>query len=123
MERSRTEEPTTFEEYADQLEKWEQNLLQTTGNVRDTLDITDRIKDSEKTYMVSHGGMINGYGSYRWIIANDTKITKGRREAKGAKELIQSFWAEGYGMLAALRYIPRLQSKKQLEYCRKKISL
>jgi hypothetical protein len=80
-------------------------LLQTTGNVRDTLDITGWNTNSEKTYMVSDGGMINGYGSYGWIIANDTEITKGRGEAEGAKELMQSFRAEGYGMLAALRYI------------------
>jgi hypothetical protein len=104
-ETRRIEEPTTFEEYVDKLEKWERKLLQTTGNVRDTMDITERIINSENTYMVSDGGMINGYGSYGWIIANDTEITKERGEAEGAKELMQSFRAEGYGMLAALRYI------------------
>jgi hypothetical protein len=57
-------EPTTLEEYVDKLDKWEWKLLQTTGNVRDTLDITARITNSEQTYMVSNGGMINGYGSY-----------------------------------------------------------
>jgi hypothetical protein len=56
--------------------------------------------------MVSDGGMINGYGSYDWIIANDKELTRGRREeAEGAEELMQSFQAKGYGMLAALRYI------------------
>jgi hypothetical protein len=55
--------------------------------------------------MVSDGGMVNGYGSYGWIIANDDKLTRGRGEAEGAEELMQSFRAEGYGMLAALRYI------------------
>jgi hypothetical protein len=55
--------------------------------------------------MVSDSGMINGYGSYGWIIANDEELTRGRGEAEGAKEHMQSFRAEGYGMLAALRYI------------------
>jgi hypothetical protein len=55
--------------------------------------------------MVSDGGMVNGYGSYGWIIANEQEIIKGRGEAEGAKFLMQSFRAEGYGMLAALRYI------------------
>ena len=31
-----TEEPITFEDYVDRLEDWEKNLLQTTGNVRNT---------------------------------------------------------------------------------------
>jgi hypothetical protein len=99
------DEPNTFEDYIDQLEDWERNLLRTTGNVRDTKDITTRIITSDKTYMVSDGGMANGYGSYGWIIANEDEITKGSGEAEGAKELMQSFRAEGYGMLAALRYI------------------
>jgi hypothetical protein len=55
--------------------------------------------------MVSDGGMVNGYRSYGWIIANEQEITKGRGEAEGARNLMQSFRAEGYGMLAALRYI------------------
>ena len=97
--------PTTFEDYVDKLDTWERNLLQTTGNVRDTKDVTERIVSSEKTYMVSDGGMINGYGSYGWIIANDDELTRGRGEAEGAEELMQSFRAEGYGMLAVLRYI------------------
>jgi hypothetical protein len=49
----------TFEDYVDTLEDWERNLLRTTGNVRDTEDVTDRINTSEKSYMVSDGGMIN----------------------------------------------------------------
>jgi hypothetical protein len=55
--------------------------------------------------MVSDGGMVNGYGSYGWIIANADELTRGRGEAEGAGELMQSFRAEGYGMIAALRYI------------------
>jgi hypothetical protein len=99
------EEPVTFEDYADRLEDWEKNLLRTTGNVRNTEEVTTRIIESDNTYMVSNGGMVNGYGSYGWIIADEHEITKGRGEAEGAKFLMQSFQAEGYGMLAALRYI------------------
>jgi hypothetical protein len=76
--------------------------LQKTGNIRDAHDVTTRIIESEKTYMVSDGGMINKYGSYGWIIANDEELTRGSGEAEGAEELMQSFRAEGYGMLAAL---------------------
>jgi hypothetical protein len=46
--------------------------------------------------MVSNGGMINGYGSYAWSIANDDELTRGRGEAVEAKEIMQSFRAEGY---------------------------
>jgi hypothetical protein len=56
-----TEEPDTFDDYyIDQLEDWERNLFRTTGNVRDTKEITTRIITSDKTYMVSEGGMANG---------------------------------------------------------------
>jgi hypothetical protein len=57
------EEPDTFEDYIDQLDDWERNLLRTTENVRDTEDITTRILEGGNTYMVSDGGMGNGYGS------------------------------------------------------------
>jgi hypothetical protein len=70
--------PTTFEDYIGNLDHWERNLLRTTGNTRDTNDVTNRIIESEKTYMVSDGGMVNAYGSYGWIIANDDKLTRGR---------------------------------------------
>jgi hypothetical protein len=52
----------TFEDYIDRLDDWERNLLRTIGNVRDTIDVTTRIKSSAKTYMVSDGGLINGHG-------------------------------------------------------------
>jgi hypothetical protein len=84
-------EPAIFEDYIDQLNDWERNLLRTTGNVRDTEEIKTRIIDSDKTYMVSGGDMVNGYGLYGWIIANEQKITKGRGEAEGAKNLMQNF--------------------------------
>jgi hypothetical protein len=83
--------PTNFDEYVDKLETWEQNLLQTAGNTRNTNDITSRIIDSEKTYMVSDGGMINGYGSYGWIIANDEELTEEEAKLKGPKNLCRAF--------------------------------
>jgi hypothetical protein len=104
-DRNNKEKLTTFDEYVDQLDDWERNLLRTTGKVRDTSEITSRIISSDKTYMVSDGGMINRYGSYGWIIANDNEIAKGRGKAEGAQYLMQSFRAKGHEMLAALRYI------------------
>jgi hypothetical protein len=71
-------EPDTLKDYIDQLDNWERKLLRTTGNVSNTEEKTTRIIKSEKTYMVSDGGMVNGYGSYGWIIANEQEITKGR---------------------------------------------
>jgi hypothetical protein len=104
-EHSKCTAPKTFEEHVDTLEDWERNLLRTTGNVRNTEDVCHQINTSNKTYMVSDGGMVNGYGSYGWIIANDSDIQKGRGEAEGSRNLMQSYQAKGYGMLAALRYI------------------
>jgi hypothetical protein len=70
------------------------------------MDITTRIIESEKTYMVSDEGMIKGYGSYGWIMANKVEVAKARGEAEGAIDLMQSFRAEGYStLLAALQYI------------------
>jgi hypothetical protein len=65
--------------------------------------------------MVSDGGMVNGYGSYGWIIANKNEITKGRGEAEGARNLMQSFRAEGY----AFRYTENWpeQAKTIHMYC------
>jgi hypothetical protein len=37
--------PTTFEDYSDILDHWERNLLRTTGNTRDTNDVTNRIRE------------------------------------------------------------------------------
>jgi hypothetical protein len=75
-------ESATFEDI-DQLDNWERNLLRTTGNVRDTEEITTIIIESgKKTYMVSNGGMVNGYCSYGWIIANENEITNGIEEAE-----------------------------------------
>ena len=52
--------------------------------------------------------MAKGYGSYGWIIElNRDTIIKGQGEAQGKRELMQSFRAEGYGMLAALRFLLR----------------
>jgi hypothetical protein len=78
-------EPATFKDYIDQLDDWERNLLKRTGNVQDTADITTRITESKKTYMVSDGGMVNRYGLYGWIIANENEISKGKGEAEEPK--------------------------------------
>jgi hypothetical protein len=98
-------EPDSFNKYIDSLQDWERNLLRKTGNTRNVEDMVQSIIQSDTTYMVSNGGLVNGYGSFGWIIANKTELIKGRGEAEGFQELMQSFRAEGYGMLAALRYL------------------
>ena len=52
--------------------------------------------------------MAEGYGSFGWTIACGHELMTGRGEAEGPRVLMQSFRAEGYGMLAALRFIYRV---------------
>ena len=66
------------------------------------------ILDLGRIYAVSDGGMAEGYGSFGWTIACEHELMTGRGEAEGPRVLIQSFRAEGYGMLAALRFIYRM---------------
>ena len=97
--------PTTFQEYIDHLDPWEQNLAKHTPDHEDHHLITSQLNNDSKIIIVSDGGMADGYGSYGWTIAvNNTQIL-GRGEAQGHRDLMQSFRAEGYGMLAALRYL------------------
>ena len=46
--------------------------------------------------------MTQGYGTFGWIIEGASEIARGRSEAEGPPELMQSFRAERYGMLAVL---------------------
>jgi hypothetical protein len=80
-------------------------MLRKTGNTRNVEDMVQSIIQSDATYMVSDGRLVNGYGSFGWIIANESELIKGRGKAEGFQELMQSFRAEGYGMLAALQYL------------------
>jgi hypothetical protein len=49
--------------------------------------------------------MKQGYGPFGWIIEGSSEIAQGHGEADGPIELMQSFRAERYGMLAVLRFI------------------
>jgi hypothetical protein len=61
-----TTEPDSFTKYIDSLQDWERNLLRKTGNTRNVEDMVQTIIQSETTYMVSDGGLVNGYGSFGW---------------------------------------------------------
>jgi hypothetical protein len=70
-------EPESFSKYIDSLQEWERQLLRTTGNTRDVETTVKSILQSDTTYMVSDGGLINGYGSFGWIIATEIELAKG----------------------------------------------
>jgi ribonuclease HI len=63
------------------------------------------ILTKENIIFVSDGGEKQGYGSFSWIVEGNQEYARGRGEAEGTIEFMQSFRAEAYGMLAALRYI------------------
>jgi hypothetical protein len=98
----------SFNKYIESLQDWERNLLRKIGNTRNVDDMVQSIIQSDTAYMVSDGGLVNGYGSFGWIIANETELIKGRGKAEGLQDLMQSFRAKGYGMLAALLQQPQV---------------
>ncbi len=49
--------------------------------------------------------MADGYGSFGWAIAIDDNTILGSGKAQGQRTLMQSFRAEVYVMLAALRFL------------------
>jgi hypothetical protein len=64
--------------------------------------LAQAILTMEKIYVVSDGGVAHGFGSFGWIIKGEQEYARGRGEAEGAIEIMQSFRAEAYGMLAAI---------------------
>ena len=101
---STTITPTTFAEYTEQLDPWDRHLLQD-NQALDYQLITDHIDTVARIQIVSDGGMSNGYGSFGWAFGIDHEAILGRGEAQGQRALMQSFRSEGYGMLAALRFL------------------
>ena len=95
---------TTFSTYVKSLDPWEYHLF-SEAPLHHHMSISTAITTDNNITIVSDGGMKNGYGSFGWIMETNTGTITGRGEAQGARELMQSFRAEGYGMLAALRYL------------------
>jgi hypothetical protein len=101
-----SKQPTTFLEYIARLDPWEAKLLKTNNKTK-IQKLIQSITTQEKIDIVSDGGEKNGYGSFGWVIAGEEEYARGRGEAEGAQHLMQSFRAESYGMLAALRFLQR----------------
>jgi hypothetical protein len=95
---------TTFAEHIKTLDPWEAKMLNKTDNQHHRR-LAQAILSKEKIYIVSNGGQAHGYGSLGWIIEGDQEYARGRGEAEGARELMQSFRAEAYGMLAAIQFL------------------
>lgn len=97
----------TFKQYVDNLDPWETSLFSYT-NTRQHTTLINALLTATHVQIVSDGGMAKGFGSYGWNIEIDHNINiTGQGEAEGKRELMQSFRAEGYGMLAALRFTLR----------------
>jgi hypothetical protein len=95
---------TTFDEHIKALDPWEAKMLNKADNQRHRR-ISQAILTKEKIYIASNGGVSHGYGSFGWIINGKQEYARGRGEAEGAREILQSFRAEAYGMLAAIRFL------------------
>ena len=86
-------------------------------------EATQYLQDENTATIVSDGGMAKGYGSFGWVAEiRGEIIATGRGEAGGSRKLMQSFRAEGYGMLAALTFLKHAytyngwpQSNKQIK--------
>jgi hypothetical protein len=71
-----------FSKYIDSLQEWERQLLRKTRNTRNVETTVQSIIQSDTTYMVSDGGLGNGYESFGWIIATEKELTNESGEAE-----------------------------------------
>jgi exonuclease III len=97
----------TFEEYIDTLDEWEKSLLKHTELLIDPYSASDIISDSFKA--VSDGSVLyNMEGSYGWTMRNvhGDSIAQGMGPVTGNQ--LNSYRAEGVGLLALLRFLYRL---------------
>jgi hypothetical protein len=67
--------------------------------------VAARILNEENKDIVSNGGMTLGYSAFGWLIEGTSEIARGRGKSEVPPELMQSFRAEGYEMLAVLRFV------------------
>ena len=101
-----TQLPSTWRNYVNTLNLWEEKLLRQTDNQQHDA-VVNHILQEDNIDIVSDGGRAQGFGTFGWNIAGKNCIARGRGETEGPPELMQSFQAEGYGMLAALRSLYR----------------
>ena len=95
---------TTFTEQIEALDPWEAKMLNKADNQHHRR-LAQALLTKEKIYIVSNGGQLNSYGSFGWIIEGNQEYARGNGEAEGAREIMQLFRAEAYGMLAAIRFL------------------
>jgi hypothetical protein len=98
--------PSTWRDYVNRLDPWEEKLLRQTDNQQHDA-VVHHILQEDNIDIVSDGGMTYGFGTFRWNIAGNQCIARGRGETEGPPESMRSFQAEGYGMLAALIFLYR----------------
>eukprot|EP00957_Ditylum_brightwellii_P101511 7735646-Ditylum_brightwellii.AAC.1 len=56
--------PTTFIEYAEQLSEWERNLISVCDPQQDEEDICEVLQEEITIFLVSDGGVKNGFGYF-----------------------------------------------------------
>ena len=91
-------------EYFTQLDDWEWDLLRDFEELPSETPLYLLLSTKAKLHLVSDGGNKANYGSFGWVIGNDTEtIMYGKGYARGSP--MQSFWAEAYGRLAMHRFL------------------
>lgn len=96
--------PRTFPDYIARLAKWERLLLTHHQNYcSDYHVLTSKLQ--QPLIIATDGSVNNQKGSYGWVIATTqgTLLASGKGPTHG--EAVCSFRSEGYGILAALRFL------------------
>jgi hypothetical protein len=91
----------------DTLPAWETSLLRS-GAFVDRRQLFEELRSAPRLYLASDGGAANHKGSFGAVIATDKRIlVECGGRAQGANPW--SFRAEGYGILAVLRFVFHLR--------------
>ena len=95
----------TLRDYIRTLDRWEQHLLQNHQYKTETI-----LQHLAEDIFIASDGSVDEHGSFGWVIAKPTGsiIATGNGIAYGLT--ISSFRSEAYGILAALRFLYRIQT-------------
>jgi hypothetical protein len=99
--------PATWTTYVDTLSAWETSLLRS-GSFVDRRQLFEQLRSAPHLYLASDGGAANHKGSFGAVFATDKHILAecgGRSQGANPR----SFRAEGYGILAVLRFVFHLR--------------
>jgi hypothetical protein len=101
----------TFNAMVQSFDSWEFDLLQ---HVQFKHDVFTTVAKMEDGFLAASDGSVSktNYGAYGWIVAlkNGERIIQAAGPARGGR--MNSYRAEGYGILSFLRFLVRLK-----EYC------